>query len=709
MVLATEEENRQLGLTNPPPGIPEIKPERKVRQLAKVDHKTFRQLMPLSEDQMIRVKKVMKNVVQEWKTNTRLQNNKLRRAIERLEGVSAPKDYPWPDASNLNIPYAEIQILIASDIVSSTMMDAEPAFFVREMLPARKDFPEEQVDPKIEWWLNWVFKKQLNLEDEVRMAVMLAFRDPLSILVLDWAEDLPIEYSIEIFRTVDELQARFKDAEDAGVPQDIYDRWLGQLSIGGEPIALEIKERVVRYRGPKSRVVELKDFIRSPVSSPNVEYLMFCGDQFRQRKDYFRSKAAVDWFYKDEVKALLEKTAKNKAKDDIDQRLDVIEGISSSERADPDEYDCVRGNLKIDLDNDGEEEMYHVVYNHDNNILLRMERYPYWHNRSNYIPYRIRRKPNRLLGRCFMDMLYDIGEEINTQHNQRIDSRTITTVPTFKIQANETDLIQRMERKDQWFYPGTRFILQNMNNLQQLETKVDFSGTLQEEQNLFQIGDMLTGTASGGARSGRPDPKDPRSSGKKMQALLGQSNQRIDGYIRDLKPSINETAAQVVELYFQFSPDDAIQYQTYDESTELWVRAEIKRNQLRNRNMTIEVARTSVLDNPDAILQRALTDYEIWSKEPMIGGNIQRRWELIRSTLFAERNKNIPKLLPPLKQLLAEMQQQDQLQGGSDSQQNLLNSVQEKTGKPKREEPTGKRQGSKDLRPSQLDRSQKGQ
>lgn len=708
-MLASPEENKELGLVAPPKGIPEIDPKAHAVKLAKVDSNTYRHLLDLSEEDKARVKKVMKDVYLEWKNGTKFQNNKLLRAINRLEGISEAKDYPWPDSSNLNIPYTEIQILVACDIVSSTMSDSDPMFFAREMLPARQDHPEEKVDPKIEWWLNWVFKKQLNLDDECRMATLLAFRDPLALLVMDWVEETPKEYSVQVFETVEEFQARFKDAATAGVSQNTYDSWMGQIGIMHEPLPLEIEERVVRYRGPRARVVELKDFVRAPVTSPTLQYTVFHGDQFRERKPYFKVRVKLKQFYADETEAMLEGSAKTKPIDDISQQLDTIEGITSNPQT-PDEYDCIRGNLQIDLDDDGEDEMYHVLYNPEHDKLLRMERFPYWHNRSNYIPFRIRRKPNRLLGRCFVDMLYDINEEINTQHNQRIDSRTITTVPSFKINSNETDLLSLMDRGAYRFYPGCRFPLSNMNNLQQLETKVDFMGTLQEEQNLMGIGDMLTGTGSSGIRSGKESTKDPRASGKKTAQLLGQSNQRIDGYIRELKGAYSEAASQTCELYYQYAPASVLDYASYDETTQSWVRSEIKRVQLRSRNMTIEVARTSVMDNPDSVLQRALTNYEIWSKEPLVGGNIKRRWELIRDTMFASKTPNIQNLLPPLKDLLAEMQQQDALASDPSSppsHQALLNGVQEQTGgAPKG--PTGRRQGSTDLRPSQLDRSQKG-
>lgn len=706
-MIATFEETQALGLVGPPPGVPEIAPETKVVKLAKVDSGSCRRLLELTPERLLKVKRIMKDVYLEWKTNTRLQNNKLRRAIDRLEGVSEPKDYPWQDSSNLNIPYTEIQILVACDIASMTMIDADPTFFIKEMLPAREGHPEELVDPKIEWWLNWVFKKQLNLDEEARMAILLAFRDPLSLMVMDWVVETPKEYSVQIFETVKDLQERFPTPKDAGVSQDTYDSWIGQIGIGNEPLELEIEERVVRYRGPKARVVELKDFVRSPVACPDLKYTLFHGDQFRERRGYFTSKVKLKWFYQIETEKMLEGQAQNNAIDDISQQLDVIEGISSN-RTTPDEYDCVRGNLRIDLNDDGEEEFYHVVYNPAHDRLLRMERYPYWHNRSNYIPFRIRRKPNRLLGRCFMDMLFDINEEINTQHNQRIDSRTITTVPSFKINANEVDLIALMGRNDQKFYPGCKFVLSNINNMQQLETKVDFQGTLQEEQNLMAIGDMLTGTGSSGVRSGRESVKDPRASGKKTQELLGQSNQRIDGYIRELSPALCEAASQTLEFYYQFSPDSVLAYSSYDETTDAWVRNEIKRVQLRNHNMTIEVARTTILDNPDSILQRALTDYQIWKDEPLVGMNLKRRWELVRDTMFAARKKNIPKLLPPLEVVLEEMQAQDGMAQptASPSHQALLQAA-HSSGNVK-QGANGKRQGSSDLRPSQLDRSKTG-
>lgn len=648
-------EQESLGLTPPAPKEKEIDPRTRVTKLAVLDHGIYRRNIPLSEEQKTAVCKVLQMGVKEWQQNTTLLNNKLRKYNDRLEGVTAPKDFPWKDSSNLNIPLTEMHLLILHSVSRATILDNDPVWYVRDLIPSEAS--GEKVDPNIEWWLNFVAKRQLHLDASLSEVYWNAYKDPLACAVLDWVEEIGTEYSIVAFDTVEEFQERFPDPESAGKSPEQYNSYVADL-MSGKQLQLEVEEDVVRYRGPALRVVELKDLVRWPVGAPNLEYTVFHGDQFRQRGQWYKDKARLKWFYEDGVTKLLESTGKQGAIDDISQQQDRIEGISSSVLGNSKEYDCVRGNLRYDLKNTGEEQLYHVVYNPDSNQLLRMERYPYWHNRVNYIVFRIRKRSNRLLGRCIPDMLYDINEEVNTQHNQRIDSRTITTVPTFIKQANETGI--DFSRKNQQFYPGQCWTVTNMNNLQQLKiAQTDMSTTMQEEANLFQIAQQLDGASTD--RSGTPQVRDPRAPAKKMAMEIQQSNGRIDDYLKELVPPTNEVGSQAMELFFQFSPTSLLPFAKYDQEAAKWVQNSIKRAQLRNRNMTVQVARTTIMDNPDAVLQRAFVDYQIWSKEPLVGGNIVRRHELVRQTMFAERKKDISRLLPNIETILKEMAQQSQL------------------------------------------------
>ena len=701
MVLAADEQIR-LGLVPPAPKEREIDPKTRVTKLAVLDHGIYRRRLTLSEADLMKVKKALKDACQEWKQNTALLHNKLRRYQDRMEGITGPKDFPWPNASNLSIPMTEIHVVSLHSVVRSTILDNDPIWSVKEMIPS--EIEGERVDPNIEWFLNFVTKKQLKLDGILSDCYMDAFAKPASVGVLDWVEEIGKEYHIEAFDTADEFLARFPDQATSGMSMQTYESFLADL-MAGRQAQVKIEEYVVKYRGPHARVVDLKDLVLAPVTAPSLEYTVFHGDQFRQRADWFRVRANQKWFDKAEVKKMLEHGGKQQAIDDISEQADRIEGLSSSRVMKPDEYDCVRGNLRIALgeydENTGtfpEEAMYHVVYNPDTDTLLRIEEFPYWHNRVNYIVFRIRRRTNRLMGRCVPDMLYDSNEEVNTQHNQRIDSRTITTVPTFIKQANETQI--DFSRKNQQFFPGQCWTLSNMTNLQQLKvTQTDLGTTMQEESNLFQIAEWLTG-ASPSLRAGTPQIKDPRGPAKKAAMAIQQSNVRIDDYIKELTPPTNEFGSQVLELYYQFAPAMVLKYGRYDQAAQKWIASEIKRTSLRNRNMSVDVSRTSITDNPDMVMQRALVDYQIWSKEPMIGQNLVRRHELVRRTLFAERQKDISKLLPNIEQMLQEIAGQQGLSQPGSPLEGFMNSINGKTGAEKEgddgNDNLGMRQGGPD-------------
>lgn len=699
------DQEQALGITPPPPGVPEIDPKTKVTRLATVDHSTFRKRMKLSEKKLAKVKGVLTDSYMEWERNTSALNAKLRKYNNRLEGVSTPKTYPWPGACSLSIPLTELHILSLHALVESTILDNDPIWTIKEMLPATN--PNEKVDPNLQWFLSFKAKQELKLDERLSEIYYNAFQHPLAIGVLDWKEEIGRQFQIEVFNTIEDFQQRFPSAEDAGVSPAEYRNNIDAIKVlkPEEAHSVRVEEDVVRYRGPAMRIVELKDLVRCPVGAPNLSYTIFHGDRFRQRANWIKVRANSDEFDSKEVSFMLKSPAKTSAADSISEQQDRIEGISSS-RTKSDEYDLVRGNLRIALDDDtqndagevtefAEERLYYVVFHPESKALLRIEEYPYWHNRENYIPFRIRKRTNRLLGRCITDMLWDINTEVDTQHQMRIDSRAITTVPSFLKLMSETGL--DLSRKDQHFYPGVTFTVNNKDGFKQLDIKqTDMGSSLQEEQTLFQVAEWLVGN-SPSLRSGSPTAKDPRASGKKAQVQLGQSNIRVDDYIRELCPSTNEVGSQMLELYYQFSPGSLIPYAQYDQGAGQWLKNDINRAKLRNRNMQVMVARSSMRDNPDAELQRAMTFYQTFQKEPMVGGVQASRYELIRRTLFAAREKDINKILPPMDQLMKSLQAQQGAAQQDPAAAQMHEDIHGKAGKPEDEDnKTGVRQGGPD-------------
>jgi hypothetical protein len=685
----TAEQELSLGLTPPARGEKEPDSKTKITRLAVLDSGVYRRRINLSEDDYKLVTELLWDCYREWDSNTSLLRSKLLKYNNRLEGISSPRTDPWPGACSLMVPLIEIHIVGLHSLITATMLDNDPIWFVKEMVPPTAA-GGDMVDPNIEWFLNYKSKVELNLDESLSEAFYNALATPLGLGVMDWVEEKGKEFHVEVF------EKEFPSPEEAGCSPAQYVSFLTDLA-QGKAVHVKREEEVVRYRGPRLRIVELKDLVRAPVDAPSLEYTVFHGDMFRQRANYFRVGANRDWFDKDEVEEMLKTAGETSPMDKISQQQNRNEGLSSTPIRKADEYYCVRGNLRIDLNGDGEEEFYHVVFHPKTKRLLRIEDYPYWHNRINYIPFRIRKKSGRLLGRCITDMLWDLNEETDTQHHLRIDSRAISTVPSFKKKLSETSI--DFSRKDQHFYPGVVFEVNAVDGLTQLEiTQTDMGTSMQEEQTLFQLAVWLIGNDPG-LRSGTPQTKDPRASGKKTQQQLQQSNVRVDDYIRQLMVPTNEVGSQTLELYYQFAPDAVLPYAQYSPETGQWMQKEIQRVKLRNKAMTVKVARTSVMDNPDALLQRALTNYQLWANEPLIGGNMQRRHELVRRTLFAEREKDISKLLPNLQQIIQEMNQAKQQASQDPAAAQIQNTIEDKTkgGGSGDKAAVGKKQGGPDL------------
>lgn len=683
----------QLGLTTPEQGSAPIDPKTKIKRLPD-SRNPSRQRITFKPEDLALIKKTLKTACEEWETNSNYLRSKLQRIVELTSGVKTPINFPWRNASNIHVPLIEMHMEILHSSIEATMLDVDPLFTVRTQIPTLT--PDESIDPNIENFLTYKVKNELGLDRKISEAIRNSLRDPLAIGVMDWTEEMARRFDVKSYSNLESFQADYPSPQEAGVSLDAYQS-IVQALLDGEPVNLRVQEEYAKYRGPQLRIAELKDMVIYPATSRSFEYAQFVGDYVTERAAYFQKGIKYEWFDKDETEAMLKHKSWAQA-DSVTQSQDRIEGLSRSLMAN--EPKVVQGCLKLDLDNDGEEEMYMVVYCPETDNLLRGEMYPYWHNRLNYIPFRVKRKTNRLLGECVYDWVFDINEEVDTQHNQRINSRTITSVPSFK---KKTTAAFDPSREDQKFYPGVTFKVSTMDEVQQFEIKqTDISTSMQEESWLFQIAEYRTGASL--LQGGNVQARDPRAPFKKVAALLSKSAQRIDPYIKELKTSVVEIAQQMLELYYQFSPS-TILFPHYDPTTSKWMAAEIMRSKLRSRNMTIDIARTTADDNPDAIAQRRLVEYNILSQNPIINQNLARFYALTRELVLSLRKKHANDLVPPMEQFFEEIQkQQDMINSAPPDTQMMLRGMLDRGGQ-RTNQPTGTRQGGPVVTPGSVGNS----
>lgn len=653
MPATTREDLLSAMVVPPPPGEELRDPQTKLKRLPVIQYGITRRLKPLSEDQLKTVIEVLDQCSQEWSANTSNLRAQLLRANNLMEGVKDPKDFPWPDSSNIHVPLIETHISILHAGVASTMLEMDPIYYVKSLIPDL----DGAIDPDIEKFLNWVCKIQLKIDSTISDIYFNAYRDGTGIGDLDWVEEYAKRFDIARFMAVEEFVQRFPTPKDAGLSDEAYSEYVQVLTEGNE-LQLRVEQLVPKYIGPRLRVVELKDFVVVPVTSPDPEYALFVGDMFIQRADYFRRRINRKTLIKEATEKMLAQPGIQNSPNIVSQAQDTIEGIARTRVTKADEYYCMQGILNIDLDGDNEEEKYLVMFHPQTKQLLWIEDYPYWHNRCKYIIWRFEKRANRLLGRSIPFKLWDINEEIDIQHNQRIDSRTITTVPSFKKKDN---IMFDPTRKDQRFYPGVTFTVRAMDDLQQFEIKqTDLGTSLQEEQNLFQIADAVDGASQ--LRSGRESTRDPRAPAKKVALLIQQSNIRLDDHMRELKLGTAECGYQILELYYQYGPEMiSFGKQDPNDPTVKFVKAQIQRAKLRNSNMHLEVARTSVMDNPDQIVQREMMSYQLLVKDPLVGQLFSKRREALLRLLRGMREPRPEKLIPTYEEAVKELIQQQQL------------------------------------------------
>ena len=301
MLTVSREQAILLGVTPPPQGEVPLSPQTTVKKLKKSAH-FYRRQEPLTVEQKDKLREVLSNIYREWQANTSLLRNKLRKANDLMEGIKDAKDFPWEGCSNLHVPIIEIHITILHSVVSSTMLDNDPIWYVR----IKRDDVPEGLDSEIESFLNSVSKLELKIDSTLSDIYWNAYRDGTAFGDLDWVEEYSTQYDILRFMTPESFIEAFPTPESAGISFEKYNGIIEEIVMTGE-VQLKVEEYIAIYRGPKLRQVELKNLVIVPTTSPTLEYALFVGDMFLERADYYKKMVKQEWFDKEEVKKMLQK------------------------------------------------------------------------------------------------------------------------------------------------------------------------------------------------------------------------------------------------------------------------------------------------------------------------------------------------------------------------------------------------------------------
>lgn len=609
--------------------------------------KRLGELLDLTPEQEKRLKAWLKKRLGEWQADTSELHKMLEDDNDLLEGyVDEPTGVYQGWGSNVHVDVIGIYMEVFQSIEKRSILGAETIWHAETEDEELWDYLAD-----IENIMNYKARNEWNIEEMIPMAIWAKNRDSLCAIQVTWDEDYKKTRDVLFITSLDDFLSQFQTPEDAGIDVEEWTsmaKYISENASDETPIEIPVTSEKRVYYGNRASIVEYIDFVTIPATAQTIKApeCRAYGKRFRERKEQIRQKLRDKVYYEAAAKTLLEKGGSDEDINRYIKSQDYIEGLKrTNTKSEIESFELVvRG--RID-GNDGEEEEYLVTYNLRNNLLLRVTEYPY--RRDFYALFRLNRRPNRLPGKSVPQKGRQMNEEIDTQHNQRINARYMT-VPSFKIHPDAKKDWDPEAPQNRW-RPGIFVELADFTKLEQFVVQpTDQGESMAEEANDFRILDLSIG-APAALFTGQAPSGDPNAPGNKTAMLINQGNMRMDDILEEDREGIAELGMICLSHLYQFGPP-ILQYtasQTMGGAPPREIKT-VHKKILRN-GIKLNMRGVTVISNPDAEMAKALQLHSILSSVPEYQANPQYRNNLLRDAMAKGRIEGRNRYLPTLDEM----------------------------------------------------------
>lgn len=604
------------------------------------------QLLEMDALERQRLASFCKKAIDSWERSMSDHHENLRRWNDLLEGVIEDTSFPWVGCSNLHVPMVALHVVTLHSVMARSLLAVDPLWSVTTLDPLIRANAAD-----VEDGINYKVKSDLNVVEVVRDALYCAPRDGITWIYLVWAEDTcPVDSVVRV-ASLDQFQSEFPTAESAGMSEEDYAAAAQAVQAEASedsPYEVRVQYDRVDYRGPKARLVEECDMIRAPATAREIKDCRVYGHRYIEREQNVKDLAKGGKLWEDAVRSWAAVKSKNRLTDDRSRdSKNRIEGIT--EDADNFSDDRFLECLVVKFRPRGEtrEMKLLVTYSHDQNRVLGACKYPYIVD--NYIPFRIIRRPNRMVGVSVVKRLEEMNESVDHSINYEINVSDLEMSPIFKGQRSAGEDFDP-EAEENKIRPGVTWWMKEPDKFSVMEiTGGDKNAAKSLRQELLRYGEMLIGPTQ--LLSGRESPGDPNAPGNKTIALIQQSNMRIEDYINEFRLGFDQLGNAIVALYYQFGAG-IIEY--VDKNGDV---KGFSRDILRGLPKMSTHGVTANL-SPEAEFVKAMAWFDKLLPIPEIGGNPTRRRELLNYLMVSGRLPNREALLPPKAEVEAEEKKQ---------------------------------------------------
>lgn len=583
--------NQEISL-KPPASVTEDESKRMMFDTAKAS--------PLSAERMADLEKEIKRNLEDSKTNTQTMRRRLNSLNDILEGIAQEVDYPFPNASNIDVKMAGgIGRTLRATMVRAMFPDPDRGFVFSVDSDDRRDDANVAEDA-----FNWNAAHKNNLIEALKDAIIPTFRDGISFLQGIWDRRTEKAIDYKSYTTADEFLVDYPEPKDAGVSEQRFTEILKHLSEPDTSLDAAFDQDLVKKDSAEFSIVSLARFYWYPLSAKSLEDCELYGIRMEESKATMLRKKKTGEYNAEAVDACLD-AVRESGEDMWDRSRDFIEGISrQNESSKRNDFENFRLVMTMDLDEDDLPEKYMGVFNLAKGRFLNFGRYKIRHNIDFLVPLRFIRRDDRFLGPSLLYDGMDIFQEINDIHRHRNNVRMITDSPGF---IAEDDLKDSVEQSLLNWRPGVVLWVPKgrMSGVQQQQftNPSNTQNSLDEENGLRQYVEFIIGPTQG--LSGQETKGDAGAPATKHLSKIRQAGFRVDDYMDEFKRSFPQIGKLALALYYQYG-SRKIAYQSKNPESGDRIFGEADRALFGAEGITIDLNARSVIMSPEFEMERIM-------------------------------------------------------------------------------------------------------
>ena len=490
---------------------------------------------------------VKEELDREWANQTRLIKN-IAKWQRQFKGKKKNKTRPWVSCSNIAVPITRSAIETVFVRIIDSIFNRRKPVIVKAKKPEFLDIARETEDA-----LDWLLTNVIKLRDKLRPVLLQQLKIGTAIVYIAW-EDAR--------RTI------YRWAK----PDDPAEMKRYKVANTSDKV---VKDTQSIYRGPNVYPIPREDFIiSSDASEINDAYLVGFRKAYRKseidlrvKRGLWRKEAADKIMSCDQPTENEETRADNQGKE-----------LEKTEYSKP--YELFTLWMSYDVDNDGEPDDVMLTIHRDTGAIVRAIYSPTFTGQRPFVRFCGNPTEYSFEGEGFCEVLYQIQEEIDSIHNQRLDRMTLINSLMTLTQVGSG--IENFK-----FEPGKNYPVDGDVNAAFKEIKFSdaYPSTFNEEMQLISLADRVTGNTP--AVQGMSTAERPVF--KEAQMMLTESNKKFKSMIDNLIADITEMIYQILEEYSQYDP--VISYQV------------IENGKVMDKSITLPI--TSIRDGLDIKLAAA--------------------------------------------------------------------------------------------------------